>query len=152
LPLDLASMLQSQEHSLLEHSVGHDFAQGIVLLSQVLLASEAEPLHEGLALHSLFPTEANGHHEVVLRLPRLHEVSPSAKVMAQLGVLFTIRESCDDFGTSHLVAKDSLPVIEEGTPEVKVLLPSHVVYITVDEAVSFVVLVNNVECFAVPQS
>ena len=72
--------------------------------------------------------------------------------MSQLGILFTISEPGYDLGTSYFVAKDFLPVVEESAPEIEVLLPPHVVYIAVDEAVALVVLVNDVESFAIPQS
>ena len=148
----LAGLLEGEEDALLEGGLGDNLAQYLVLLLHVLGADGGDPLDKRPSLRPQAPPPADRHHEVLLRLPVVVEVSPPAEVVAELELYLTAAEPVEHLDSTDLVGIDALPVQVELAPEEEELLAGLVGDVAVDDRVSLVVLVDDVEGLAIPDA
>ena len=119
---------------------------------QVLLLHRAEPSDKCLPLQAMSSSEADGLEEVILCVPSLSIVSPPAQIVPQQYVLIPGRQSLYDLGAGYLVGENPLSIQVDLSPEEEELLFIVMVNIAIDQAVSFVVFVDNVEGLPVPRA
>ena len=96
--------------------------------------------------------ETDGFYEIILGVSHLGEVSPSAQIVSQFYVLISNCHSLNNLGTCYLVSENPLSVQIDLSPEKEELLLVIMVNITVNQAVSLVILMNDIEGFSVPSA
>lgn len=79
-------------------------------------------------------------------------VSPPAEEVAQSDLTLASTHSIHHFNGGDLVSVDALPVQVELAPQEEELLPHLVRHVSVDDRVSLVVLMDNIESFPVPDT
>ena len=145
-------MLEGEENSLLESSLGDNLAKHFMLCLHVLAANGGNPLDEGLSLRSERPSPADTGHEVLLLLAAVVEVSPLAKEGAEFCFGLAASHAVDHLHGGDLVGVDALAVKVQLTPQEEELLPHFVRHVSIDYRISLVVLVYNVKGLSVPDA
>ena len=152
LPVLLDGVSECKEHPLFECGLGHDLAHNIILLLHVFLAKGGDPFDEGSSLGPERTPPAHRHHEVLLLLTSLIEVSPSAEVVAQPKLSLARAHPVHDVHGRDLVSIDTLAIQIQLPPKEEELLAHLMGYVAINYRVSFVVLVDHVEGLAVPDT
>ena len=145
-------MFQCKEDPLFECRLCHHLAKHIVFGLHVLGADGGDPLDEGPPLCSQGAPPHDFHDEVLLRAPIFIEVAPSAEVVAQLELSLPTAHPVDHFHCAYFVGVDTFAVQIELPPEEEEFLPHLMADVAVDNGVSLVVLVDDVEGLAVPDA
>ena len=96
--------------------------------------------------------EANRLYEIILSIPHLCKVSPSTQIMPQLHILISNCHPLDNFSACQLILTNPLPVQIDLSPEEEELLFVVMVNITIDQAVSLVILMDNIEGLSIPSA
>ena len=130
--------------------LGDHVGKHVLSFLQILLLHRAQPSDECLSLKTMGSSEANGLEEVILCVPRLSIVSPPAQIVSQRHVLISDGHSLYDLGACYLVGENPLSIQVDLPPEEEELLFVVMVNIAINQAVSLVVLVNNIEGLPVP--
>ena len=145
-------MLKGKEHSLFESCLSDDLAKKIVLVLHILTFDRTDPFDKSSALKSQGPTPANTSHEVLLSRPVSIEIAPGIEVGSEFELSLTTTHSIDHLDRTDFVRVNALTIEVELSPEEEEFLAHFVFHISVDYCVALVVLVNNIECFSVPDA
>ena len=152
LTLLLDSMSESKEHSLLESRLSDDFAEHLLLLLHILVPDRRNPLYESLTFRTLRTAPAHRKHEVLLGVVVLTIVPPAAEKVTHLELRLPTAHTVNHFDGAYFVGVDALSIEVDLAPKEEELLAHLMGYITVDDSVTLVVLVHNVEGFTVPKT